>query len=159
MTTQGTNDRPGPPRIIARRGSLTAALWLSCLMTLSVLLAGCQRASHQDDQAPEVQASLTVEPEPLQVGQAQLTVYLTGEGGAPIEDAIVHVKGDMAHAGMVPVRAEAEGGSDGAYQADFEWTMGGDWLVTVLVSLADGRVTSRQFEYSVAGEAMPAETQ
>jgi len=38
------------------------------------------------------------------------------------------------------------------YAIPFEWTMGGDWVVTVDVTLADGRTASRQFDLSITGQ-------
>lgn len=96
--------------------------------------------------------TLNVEPDPPVVGPAELTIILVDATGQAIEGANLQVKGDMAHAGMVPVQATALGGSDGRYQAALEWTMGGDWIVTVLATLPDGRVTSRQFDLSVDGQ-------
>ena len=55
----------------------------------------------------------------------------------------------MTHAGMVPVFAQTTGGKNGRYVVPFEWTMGGDWTVTVDVSLEDGRTISREFPVTV----------
>ena len=131
---------------------------LLTLLLLVMALAGCQRVSQQADQAPEVTMTLVADPAPPAVGPSSLTITLTDGQGRPIEGASLRIKGDMAHAGMVPVRAEAEGGSGGVYETDFQWTMGGDWVVTVLVTLPDGRITSRSFDLAVAGEmTMPME--
>lgn len=129
---------------------LAARLLLVAVLGLSLLLSGCQRASQQADQAPEVQVTLAVQPDPPQTGPARLVITLADAAGRPIEDATLRIKGDMSHAGMMPVRAEVnDGGPGGVYEADFEWTMGGDWIVTVTVMLADGRITSREFRHSL----------
>jgi copper(I)-binding protein len=60
----------------------------------------------------------------------------------------------MTHAGMQPVLRTIESGEDGLYQTDFEWTMAGDWIVTINATLADGTVISEDFEYTLAGDEM-----
>ncbi len=38
----------------------------------------------------------------------------------------------------------------GVYRTDLEWTMAGDWIVTVTATLADGQTVEQQFDLSVA---------
>jgi hypothetical protein len=57
----------------------------------------------------------------------------------------------MTHAGMAPVFGTAQGGADGRYTVPFQWTMDGDWLLTIAVVLPDGRKASRQFPVTVGG--------
>jgi len=118
----------------------------------SLALVGCGRLSQQQDQVAGVNIALAVHPDPPAVGPANLTVFVTGADGRPIDGASLHIKGDMSHAGMQPVLAEVEGGIDGEYQTPFEWTMAGDWIVTVTAALPDGRTTARQFTYTVEGD-------
>lgn len=132
----------------ARRSQLWLAL---SVLVASSLLAGCQRASQQGltDQAPEISVTLSVEPDPAIVGDARLVVRLADPAGKAIDDALVSVRGDMSHAGMQPVLATAARETSGAYAADFEWTMAGDWIVTVTAVLPDGRTTARPFDLAV----------
>jgi hypothetical protein len=118
----------------------------------SLALVGCARLSQQQDQAADVNIALAVHPDPPAVGPANLTVFVTGADGRSIDGASLHIKGDMSHVGMQPVLAEFEGGHDGEYQTPFEWTMGGDWIVSVAAALPDGRTTARQFTYTVEGD-------
>ncbi len=122
-------------------------------LLLALLPTGCQRASQQTtaDQAPEITAVLTVAPDPALVGPATLLVQLTDANGAPVESATgISLKGDMSHAGMQPVLAEASGGAGGVYQAQWAWTMAGDWFVTVTATLPDGRTLLRRFDLAVS---------
>ncbi|MGB1288922.1 MAG: FixH family protein, partial [Aggregatilineales bacterium] len=73
------------------------------------------------------------------------------DGETAINDATVAVRGDMSHAGMIPVMVEASEGTEGEYEIPFEWTMGGDWAVEITATLPDGRSTQRTFEYSLPG--------
>ena len=119
---------------------------------LSFTLVGCGRVSQQEDQATDVNVALTIHPDPPGVGPAQLTVSVSGADGRPIDGARLHIKGDMTHTGMQPVLAQVEGGDKGEYEIPFEWTMGGDWIVTVTANLPDGRTTARQFTFTVEGD-------
>lgn len=75
---------------------------------------------------------------PARIGPAPVTVYLL-DGQDGITGAAVTVTGDMTHAGMVPVIAEAHEVAPGEYVADdFAFSMGGDWFLMANVSLADG---------------------
>ena len=69
--------------------------------------------------------------------------------GAAVEGAELEIKGDMTHAGMVPVVVTISQGDAGTYLTGFEWTMAGDWILTVQAKLPDGRVARRQFEVRV----------
>ena len=70
--------------------------------------------------------------------------------GAPVEGATVSLKGDMSHAGMQPVLAEASGGAGGIYQSPWVWTMSGDWIVTITAVLPDGRTLVRRVDLAVS---------
>lgn len=120
----------------------------------ALLLGGCRQSSGETgsviDGAADVTLQLTVEPAPPSVGLARLDVVLLDSAGAPLDGATpVIVRGDMAHAGMRPVLATAIAQGDGRYRADFEWTMAGDWIVTVEATLPDGRVKAAVFDYTV----------
>lgn len=127
-------------------------VWLVLAALVMVSLAGCQRASQQEavDQAPEIAALLTIDPNPAVVGPANLSVQLTDASGAPIEGATVSLKGDMSHAGMQPVLADAAETAAGGYEARWVWTMSGDWFVTVTAALPGGRTLVRRFDMTVS---------
>lgn len=113
------------------------------VVLLAAPLVGCSRQSQQPDPAPGLQVELNVDPAPPHMGQAELEMTITDEAGRPVEGAKVSVRGDMSHAGMVPVFGSAEEVGQGHYRAPLEWTMGGDWQVTVIIELPDGTVTER----------------
>lgn len=124
-------------------------LKLTLLLLIAALaLAGCARASDQIA-GGDVAITLATQPDPAVVGDATLIITLADADGNPIEDAALNVKGDMNHAGMVPVLAEASGGPAGVYDLPFEWTMPGDWIVTVEATLPDGSAAVERFELSV----------
>ncbi len=118
---------------------------------IMLTLAACgSRISQQEDSA-DVTVRLTAES--TQIGQTTLRITVKDDKGEPVDDATLNVKGEMTHAGMPPVLAEEiRDSEDGIYAVPFEWTMSGDWIVTVDVTLKDGRTASRQFDLSVTGQ-------
>jgi len=56
----------------------------------------------------------------------------------------------MSHAGMQPLLADAAETTGGIYQAQWTWSMAGDWLVTATAALPDGRTLVRRFDLTVA---------
>jgi major membrane immunogen (membrane-anchored lipoprotein) len=55
----------------------------------------------------------------------------------------------MTHAGMVPVIVETNTSTDGRYELDYRWTMGGDWFVDVTVTLPDGTFARQRFNFTI----------
>lgn len=117
---------------------------------LVLILVGC-RESAQPTAAPavDVEIDLTVDPAPPTVGETLLVVTVTREDGSPINDAIIAVVGDMNHAGMQPVNGATDTADEGVYRVPFEWTMGGDWIVTVTATLRNGTTITETFDLSV----------
>jgi hypothetical protein len=61
----------------------------------------------------------------------------------------IDVRGDMSHAGMTPVLVTAAKGEAGIYAVPFEWTMAGDWFITITGTLPDGRTLIRTLPVQV----------
>ncbi len=119
------------------------------LLLVLLVLPACRQAPAVD-QASDVQVLLTPGPDSLFVGPITFSLTLWDADGQPIDGATpVSLRGDMSHAGMEPVLADATGAGDGLYTADFEWTMAGDWTVTVEATLPDGRLKIATFSFSV----------
>jgi hypothetical protein len=89
---------------------------------------------------------LAIAPQPPQIGPAIITATLRDANGQPIEGAEVELEGNMNHAGMVPVSAKASEVAAGRYEADLEFTMGGDWFILVRARLPDGRSMERAID-------------
>lgn len=123
----------------------------SVFLCTALLLAACGgRVSQQSNDAD---VAIDLAAESMAVGSTVLEVTVTDGSSAPINDATLNVKGDMTHAGMTPVLVEGvSDGREGVYRVPFEWTMGGDWVVTVEAVLPDGRTVSQQFDLSVSGD-------
>lgn len=124
------------------------------LLLLLLLSAACG-ATAENAAGSDLQISLI--PAPGGINGAYLQVQLADAAGTPITDAQVQVEGNMNHAGMAPVlvdavRDDADGSSDGIYQLPFQFTMLGDWIITVEVTLADGTTVTRDIEVTAGSD-------
>ena len=115
------------------------------LLAFSLFLIACRPEAPVTD----LNITLSTDPNPALKGEADLIVTVRDQEDNPIENALVRVKGDMNHAGMEPVLGEVIGGNYGIYAIPFEWTMAGDWVVTVEVEMADSTVHEKVFELTV----------
>lgn len=118
------------------------------VVLLAGAAAGCTRGGEDSsDSAEDVNMEIQITPDPPEVGPAVIEVILTDEDGNPIAGADLEIEGNMSHAGMEPVIVNATGDQDGLYVTEgFEFTMGGDWIITVSGTLADGREIERTFD-------------
>jgi hypothetical protein len=111
---------------------------------LAAVVVGCGR--QKADEAPEVRVDCQVDPRPPRQGPAKVTLTLTGADGQPVRGATLRVEGNMNHAGMKPVFADAREAKPGRYEADLTFTMGGDWFLLVEGRLSDGRRLERKID-------------
>ena len=124
------------------------ALAFAALLLLGILLGACRRSNQQP--VTDLNFSLATVPYPPVVGSARLLVQVTDDAGAPVGDVVLAVKGDMTHAGMTPVLAESMGAAaQGSYEVPFEWTMAGDWIVTVEARRSGQFLDRERFEFTV----------
>lgn len=126
---------------------------LMTLLPLGLLVGACR--GEPTDDLP-VDARIAVAPTPPLVGPALVVVELTDPTGAPVEGARVRVEGHMTHAGMIPVIEEAEPTGDGHYRIrEFNFTMGGDWLLQAHITLPGGETGMRKREVRVVSGPEP----
>jgi len=52
----------------------------------------------------------------------------------------------MAHPGMAPVFSDAREMAPGNYESSLNFNMGGDWVVLLHITLADGRKIEKQID-------------
>jgi hypothetical protein len=120
---------------------LGAGLWraLRVLVVAAFLaLPGCRGGDVGDLDGFRVDVAMA--PTPPVVGPNRMVLSLRDPAGEPVVGATVRLEGTMTHAGMVPVIREAAVDGPGRYRIDdFEFTMGGDWILLVHVTLVDGR--------------------
>jgi hypothetical protein len=119
-------------------------LLVTGFLILLLTLSACRRGSSKD--IPEIGIDLTVYPNPPSVGAAIISLVLSDAEGRPIDGATVELEGNMSHAGMAPVFAQAGEAEPGHYEVPIEFTMGGDWFILVKATLPDGRKLERQVD-------------
>jgi len=66
--------------------------------------------------------------------------------GTAVTGAQLTIEGNMSHAGMVPVFADASEIEPGRYQSTLKLSMAGDWLVTAHVNVAGNHKEDYNFE-------------
>ena len=116
------------------------------LVALFVWLAAVQGCEQQSASKPNLTVSYEVAPLPARVGDVTITIKMTDGSEKPIAGARIKLEGNMSHAGMAPVFAEAKEIGPGRYQTSMQLTMAGDWQVLVHLTLPDGREVDQQFE-------------
>lgn len=131
---------------------LKRSIFTKCivLIALMVSFSACGGRNSQAGNGSGV--TVSAEPMSTMVGETMLMVNLTDSSGVPVTDAEIRVKGDMSHAGMTPVLADPVSFADGAYPVPFEWTMAGDWFLTIDVTLADGTTFTERIDGFEIGE-------
>jgi hypothetical protein len=117
--------------------------WIWLGLWVFLVLAGCRRGGGDLE---GVNVDLVVTPDPPHIGPATVVVTLSDSEGQPIRGAEMSLEGNMNHAGMVPVLAEASEVAPGRYEAALEFTMGGDWFILVQARLPDGRSLEHQVD-------------
>lgn len=120
---------------------------LLSIAVLALALVGCRRS--QQSGTADLTIELLSPTTQAMNGDNVLQLRVTDADGAPVDDATLALIGDMTHAGMVPVLAEADSGENGLYLVPFTWTMAGDWIVSVRATLPDGAWREEQFDVSV----------
>ena len=131
-------DRP-PPVTCGRRSLLLFVL----LLGAGFVLSGCQE---QAPTQPELSLEHEIAPRPPKVGPAALTLRLTDAAGKPISGARLDVEANMSHAGMSPVFGTARETEPGRYESALEFTMAGDWIILVHITLPGGGKLEKQFD-------------
>jgi hypothetical protein len=85
-------------------------------------------------------------PDALSVTTHTEAIITLLQDGVPVSGATLEIEGNMTHAGMEPVFATATEVAPGDYRAPLEWTMGGDWFLTVHGILPDGTEFEQQID-------------
>ena len=122
------------------------ALRVSVLVVAAcVAIGGCRRGKREP---PKLDITWTLSPSTPAIGAATLAVTVRDTAGRPVSGARVHLEGQMSHAGMAPVLADAPEtpGTPGLYTLNFVLTMEGDWVLILTVTLPDGRHVDRRVD-------------
>ena len=120
---------------------------------LCVCLVFAQACRRQGDSLSNLSIAHKVSPQPPHVGQVTITLSVYDASEKPVSGARINLEGNMSHAGMAPVFADAREMEPGRYLSTMELSMAGDWYVIAHVTLADGRKLDHQFE--IKGVSQP----
>jgi hypothetical protein len=113
------------------------------VLCAGIFLAGCRQPAEPRD---GVSIEHEIAPWPPRVGKATVTLRVREASGRPLSGARVRLEANMTHAGMRPVFAEARESEPGRYRSELEFTMAGDWVITVRLALPDGRELEREID-------------
>ena len=121
------------------------------LMILTLLLLALVAGCRQEAPPPAAEANtvITFAVENSTMGEDILLIAVMDDKLDPVTVNKLKVRGDMDHAGMVPVIVEAGGSADGQFEVPIEWTMGGDWIVEIMAELANGQTVSETFNINI----------
>lgn len=131
------------PMTSIRRNGVSHLVGFLCFVGIMLLGTGCQA---QEEPASDITVTWQVTPEPPQVGPLTVVVTLADSTARPVQASHVALEGTMTHPGMQPVLAVAREVAPGQYEAELDLTMGGDWILLLDATLADGRTIRRQRE-------------
>lgn len=143
---QGLSKKAWVDRLSCRQKSKwpeCRAVGLVFFICASFFVSSCRKPV---DLAPELRIEHEIAPQPPKVGTATLTVKLTDNTGNPQQGINMRLEETMSHAGMHPAFVDAREVAPGRYQAPLEFTMGGDWIIILHLTLLDGRKVERQLE-------------
>ena len=130
--------------------SFRLRLAIILLLSAPLFTSGCRGEGPEGD--PSLVLEVGISPTPPAVGTARLIITLQDTAGVAISGAEILVEGNMSHAGMVPVLDTAQMEGPGLYIVPgFNFTMAGDWILTLDATLADGRTVRIRKATNVVG--------
>ena len=115
-------------------------------IVLSACLLFAQACRQKSESLPDFTLEHQISPQPPRVGPVAIMLRIKDSSGRPVTGARIAIEGNMSHAGMTPVFAEASETGDGAYRASIDLSMVGDWVFVARATLPNGRKTEYQFE-------------
>jgi hypothetical protein len=71
---------------------------------------------------------------------------LADSSSKPVSGATIVLEADMSHAGMAPVFGASTEVAPGRYSGNLAFTMAGDWVVLLHMTLPNGARVERQIE-------------
>ncbi|MBE2182756.1 MAG: FixH family protein [Anaerolineae bacterium] len=86
---------------------------------------------------------------PLPPGETALQVTVRDGAGLVVEGASVQARGDMTHPGMTPIFGIGVETAPGVYRVPLDLNMGGDWVITIDATSANGLSATQQVNLQV----------
>jgi hypothetical protein len=116
---------------------------LLAFVTALLLISGCSRSANSLDR---ITVETGVTPSPAHVGPVTVDFKIKDGSGKSITGARAKLEANMTHPGMAPVFADAIEIAPGQYRCPLEFSMAGDWVITIRITLQDGQKLERPFE-------------
>jgi YtkA-like len=133
--------KPAPSRRVLLQQWGRVVLIFGCFATRDI--SGCSKSS-SSSRAVAMQCEIS--PQPARVGPTTVTLRLADGAARQITRARVVLEADMTHPGMSPVFGETKEVDPGRYQGRIDFTMAGDWVILLHITLADGQNLKRQVD-------------
>lgn len=112
-----------------------------------LLFSSCLGSQIEPEKSQVITVDWQISPSPVVKGPVELQLQLANsEGKALSAHTKVSVEANMTHPGMVPVLAEAlpKNQEEGTFVANFNLTMGGDWILFLTIELPDGTIVNKE---------------
>jgi hypothetical protein len=119
------------------------------LVVISVLLAACGGSATPDASAKPVNIQLESDPSPVVVGDAELVFTITDASGNLIEGARVDVSADHTDMSGMGMSGAATDQGSGRYSINANFSMTGNWKLTVYVRNDAGLDYKEDIEFKV----------
>lgn len=129
-------------RRAGRRRPLTKVLPTLLMFSGIVGMVACSSSAAK---SPTSVTDKKVSPNPVRVGPVTVSFHLS-DAAKPISGAQVTLEGDMTHAGMAPVFADAHEIAPGQYRGNLSLNMPGDWVLLLHITLPDGHKVEDQID-------------
>ena len=124
-------------------------VFVGLLVVISVLLVACGGSATQDASAKPVNIQVESEPSPVVVGDAELVFTITDASGNPIEGARVDVSADHTDMSGMGMSGAATDQGSGRYSINANFSMSGNWKLTVYVRNDSGLDYKEDIEFKV----------
>ena len=126
-------------------------LFIGLVFALSIVLAACGSAATPaaDNSAKPANIKLESKPSPASVGDAELIFTITDASGNPIEGATVDVSADHTDMSGMGMNGTATDQGFGKYSINANFSMSGNWKLTVYVRNGQGLDYKEEIEFKV----------
>ena len=124
-------------------------VFVGLLVVISVLLAACGGSATPDASAKPVNIQVESDPSPAVVGDAELVFTITDASGNPFESARVDVSADHTDMSGMGMSGAATDQGSGRYSINANFSMTGNWKLTVYVRNDQGLDYKEDIDFKV----------
>jgi hypothetical protein len=140
--TRRQRKRPRSHKGICRSGTVVARILAATCSAVFVFGGGCGKQPANTQPGIAIEHQIT--PQPIRVGAATVNLTVRDRGERPVSGAYIALEAEMAHPGMSPEFGEAKEVAPGRYQGSVTFTMAGEWVLLMHITLRNGRRFEQQ---------------